>query len=780
MQVLKVSADSVNADNRDIIYNCLDSMNTFALYEHFEKNVPGWAKAVGRYSEKMLGPIMTMMRRGVLIDQKARDEVVNDLSERLARVRQTFDFLCESILGCDININSNPQLKVLFFNFLAIPELTSVKKGETKIGADRATLEKIVKEYPRGEPFARMILRIRDLEKQIEFLTKGLSEAGRFHSSYNLAGTDTFRLSSQEHPLRIGSNAQNLPKHARRIFVADPGYLFFQADQQGAEARYVAYKTGDENYINAVESGDSHTMVASMVFGFEPIRELAEREYYRGKSYRDVTKSGAHGCLTADHEVLTPNGWVSIAKKPPVIAGWSRLGSEWVKPTHWTEVESNESIQLKGPSLSAVATPCHRFIVENDGRFFFRRADELKSSDRIPYTSNDWFGGDQIVHHPELIAAFQADGNLTPKGLVRFKFRRQRKIERMRLLLSDYPGEWTESVYGKDTVFSLRKSLSTAVSAYGKIAGPHFLTWSSISLSKFAEESLFWDGAVTHKSGRRAVSSMSLEHCKWLQTIFQLVGYGSKVIDNTGKTSDNYSGKRAHWVSANNRSFAAVRSMERNYCWGKSQKFYCPTVSGECFWVRHNGNMYVSGNSNYLGKPFTLAQQMKVEKEVAEAFQLKYFKRFPGIPAWHQYVAKQIQSEGRLSTAFGIRRTFWDRKWDDSTLRKAVAFEPQSTVGILTNVALHRLWDRFEGKPGAPVQILMNGHDAAIGQIRKDLVDELLPQVLECLTFPLEITDINGKTRTAIIPWDIELGDNWGKYHPEKNPGGLRKWESKQ
>lgn len=476
MKTLNLQGLAITSENQDIVYNGSDTLQTMALKEHFDGGLlPSWAQYTARYSEKMLGPIMTMMRRGILIDIDERDRIVALLKARHAALVTTFDTVCLALFDTDFNINSPNQLKLLFYTFLAIPEQTKSKKGESKVSTDREVLERIVENFPRGIFLAKAILRIRDLEGQIEFLTRGLSPEGRFHCSYNLAGTETFRLSSNEHPLRMGGNAQNLPKSARTVFKADEGYTFCQADQQGAEARVVAYLSGDKNYIDAVEGGDSHTMVASMVFGFEPIRELAERPYYRDYTYRDLTKKGAHG-------------------------------------------------------------------------------------------------------------------------------------------------------------------------------------------------------------------------------------------------------------------------------------------------------------SNYYGKPYTLAKQMKVETSVAEQFQRLYFKKFPGISDWHAAVAKQLQEVGHITTPWGIRRTFWGRRWDDATLREAIAFVPQSFVGILTNVALYKLWHRYEGKPGAPLQLLANGHDAAIFQVRTNLLDSILPEVLELLRISVPITDIKGTTREVVIPWDIEVGLNWGK-HSDKNPNGLQKWK---
>lgn len=80
-----------------------------------------YAKPTLRYSELMIGPMLTMMRRGVQIDITKRDAFVAKLRDRIRGVSQTFDFLCESLFDTTINWNSTPQLKLLFYRFLAIP-----------------------------------------------------------------------------------------------------------------------------------------------------------------------------------------------------------------------------------------------------------------------------------------------------------------------------------------------------------------------------------------------------------------------------------------------------------------------------------------------------------------------------------------------------------------------------------------------------------------------------------------------------------------------------------
>lgn len=445
---------------QQMIYNGLDGMLTLEV----DAALPH--SATYEFERSLLPLALAMMQRGILVDTSRRDEMVLHLQGIHAKVMGGFDFLCNSLWGHTINPRSYPQMQDLLYKKLYLPEIISSKKGEKRVSTDRDALERLGRDYTRARPFAEHLLRIRDLEKTIDALTKNLSPAGRWHANFNIAGTDTGRWSSSSHPYGWGSNLQNIDDYVRRIFIPDPGHIFFNCDQQGAEARVVGYLAGDESYIKAVESGDVHTMVAAMVFGFEPKRELADRKYYREMSYRDIAKRAAHG-------------------------------------------------------------------------------------------------------------------------------------------------------------------------------------------------------------------------------------------------------------------------------------------------------------SNYGGTAHTIARVLKVETKLIGDFQKKYFRAFPNIYKWQVWVAQQIQQTHQLVTPFGRVRNFWDNPRDDATVRAAIAFVPQSTVGDLTSRGLLALHQNLPD-----VQVLNNIHDAAFGQIPLHLKDELLPRIVETLTYPLQVKDIWGNIREMLIPWESQVGMNWGKKKKD-NPDGL-------
>lgn len=130
---------------------------------------------------------------------------------------------------------------------------------------------------------------------------------------------------------------------------------------------------------------------------------------------------------------------------------------------------------------------------------------------------------------------------------------------------------------------------------------------------------------------------------------------------------------------------------------------------------------------------------------------------FPGIRAWHEDTRVELELEGRLITPLRRRRVFWQRLNDSSTLRKAIAYRPQSLIGDLLNVALYRVWNELhDGRPGGELQLLGQVHDSIAGQIINSKVDEYVPRVLECMRNPVPI---NG--RTMLVPAEAAVGPNW-------------------
>jgi DNA polymerase-1 len=182
--------------------------------------------------------------------------------------------------------------------------------------------------------------------------------------------------------------------------------------------------------------------------------------------------------------------------------------------------------------------------------------------------------------------------------------------------------------------------------------------------------------------------------------------------------------------------------------------------------------------TNYYGTPPTMARHLKVPKELIESFQRNYFAAFP-MRRWHTWVAAQLELHQSLTTFLGRERTFFGRPNDDTTLREAIAYEPQSTVGDIVNEGGYRVWATHR-----EAQVLGQHHDAYLFQIPETRLD-LIPAIMN--TFEVPITS-NG--RTLRIPAEAKVGWNWAPYEMDTpvekrtfrdgNPDGLRKWKGSE
>lgn len=184
-------------------------------------------------------------------------------------------------------------------------------------------------------------------------------------------------------------------------------------------------------------------------------------------------------------------------------------------------------------------------------------------------------------------------------------------------------------------------------------------------------------------------------------------------------------------------------------------------------WSRRDLSKRGGHLTNYYGQAASNAKKLHVTTDVMKKFQFEYFKEYKGIPIWHTSTATTIQTKGVMTTHLGRRRYFMGRRYDDTTLREAIANEPQSIVGDLLNLGMYRVW-----KYSNINYLLSQLHDAILVQFKEEGEEEAIAELKEMLTIPVQI---NG--REMVIPVEVTVGWNWAKYDykkPERNPDGLK------
>ena len=285
------------------VYCGLDSMVTLEVREQlgtlFNQIPP-----IYDFERALQGPYLEIMQRGFLTDDLSRRHAARELRLRIDHINQVMNELALAVWGRGLNANSPSQLKDFFFGALRLPEVWQSKKGVRRLSTDREALEKLY-EYLYARPFVNCILAIRDLTKQLNLFEVEIDTDNRFRAGYNIAGTETGRPSSSTNAFGTASNAQNIAPGLRYIFVADPGKRMCVIDLEQVEARDVGFFAGclfdDWSFLDSCESGDLHTNNAKRIWpelGWtgDPKRDraIADKNFYREFSYRDMAKRGSH------------------------------------------------------------------------------------------------------------------------------------------------------------------------------------------------------------------------------------------------------------------------------------------------------------------------------------------------------------------------------------------------------------------------------------------------------------------------------------------------------
>ena len=175
---------------------------------------------------------------------------------------------------------------------------------------------------------------------------------------------------------------------------------------------------------------------------------------------------------------------------------------------------------------------------------------------------------------------------------------------------------------------------------------------------------------------------------------------------------------------------------------------------------------------NYGQTPHGISRIARIPLKAAREAYDQYHSQFPGIRAWHDSIRSDVRESRPLTNPLGFRVRLFGRPWDDHTVKQGLAFKPQSTVAMVLNAAMWKVWKDLDPND---VQLLANIYDAILGQYRAADRGRMVEGILDRMCLGIPINDVAGVTRTCVIPADIKVGQNWGKYDKDNNPGGLRK-----
>lgn len=286
-------------------YNCTDCAVTFAVAEEEEKEL----RTQGLYDFFMnhvmrLQPHLSYCTTvGEPVDLDRKDKLNAQLRAELEEYNQALQEAIRAATNDEnysVNPNSPKQVTALLFDKLNCKA--------PRRSADYDTREAILKDPRTGIETKNVITILNRYAEQHKFystyVNTNIDEDGRFRAEYKQYGVQSApgRLSSSQTLWGSGGNAQNMPRRALEMFVADPGCVVIYFDLAQAEARYVGWDADIPHWIEDFERAridgayDAHRSLAATMFGV-PYDEVPKKDEDENGNFtmRYIAKRCRHG-----------------------------------------------------------------------------------------------------------------------------------------------------------------------------------------------------------------------------------------------------------------------------------------------------------------------------------------------------------------------------------------------------------------------------------------------------------------------------------------------------
>lgn len=350
--IKEVFADPVRALSASD-YASLDAYNSTMLRryldEQLEKIPTGYGTLKDLYysvDSRFTKVLWKMERRGITADGGYFRSLQGPMEREMADIEREFAREATQLSGQPLvlNLNSVNDVRTFFYELLRKPMEKMTDGGQTG-NKQPSTDKEVLDDWAgKGDPWARLLLRYREITKTygtyVVGLQKWIDNQSRIHTTFKQTGAVTGRLSSAE------PNLQNIPAPDEDPFKIREGFVpgeykrLVVADYEQLEMRLTAIFSGDQKMIDAINNGtDIHCLTVSETQG------VPYEEVIAAKDAEKLVKKGKLASLTPRQKELL------IKRQSAKRAGFGILYG------------------IGGPKLAADLTKeTGRFMSEEEGR----------------------------------------------------------------------------------------------------------------------------------------------------------------------------------------------------------------------------------------------------------------------------------------------------------------------------------------------------------------------------------------------------------------------------
>ena len=347
-------------------YAAEDADVTLRLWQRFKPRLSREAATTvyERVDRPLVAVIGQMERHGVRVDRDALAALSAEFGRDMARLEGEI----HEAAGGPFQVGSTQQLGAVLYDRMGLKGGRKGKSGAWS--TDVTELERLARD---GVEVARKVLDWRQVAKLKSTYTDNLqaqvnARTGRVHTSYNLIGAQTGRLSSND------PNLQNIPvrtetgRRIREAFVAEDGHVLLSADYSQIELRLAAHMADVPALKDAFAQGqDIHNLTATELFG-----EVNRDTRGRAKTINFAILYGISRWGLAGRLSVTPDeAQAMIDRYFERFPGINRYIAETLdhvrqtgftrtlfgRKTHFTNIASKNQAERQGAERAAINAP---------------------------------------------------------------------------------------------------------------------------------------------------------------------------------------------------------------------------------------------------------------------------------------------------------------------------------------------------------------------------------------------------------------------------------------
>lgn len=419
-------------------------------------------------------------------------------------------------------------------------------------GFDRSNIRKAKREYTKPK----------------EIQETGLSQ--KLINYFSLRGISVDTLKK----MHIAEGMEFMPQAGREMnTVQFPYYL-------DGELVNVKYRTGDKKF--------------KMVQGAELIP-------YNIDSIKDKdTAYLVEGeCYPPNAQVFTPTGWLEISELigEEKVAQWENGVITFAKPLALVRKPfKGDLVEFRNGrnNYYSLTTPGHNLVtIGKTGRIRKIHAEDVGSQVSIPRSGfHDGSGIPLPDNYIRLLIAVSADFTIRKGGDIYGALKKQRKIDRMKMLLDSIGVRYSmnRDKRGYMSVFIHRGQIKDA---FKEFPNEWLSQASARQVQIILDELVVWDGNSVKNRTMKEYSTKLYHNAVWVQTLCHLGGMMSTICHRKNQRGEWYK------VTMLFKSHSSInRGMRTDVPY--DGLVYCCTMPAGTLLVRQNGRITVSGNCDAL------------------------------------------------------------------------------------------------------------------------------------------------------------------------------------